>query len=39
MKLQGKVEIENQRKINSEKHDTYKICATLRITETVLHTT
>ena len=28
MKLQGKVQIKNRRKMNSEKHDTYKICAT-----------
>ena len=39
MRLQGKVEIENQRKANSEKHESYKFCAALRITETVLYTT
>ena len=39
MRLKGKVEIEKQRKANSEKHKTYKICAALQITETVLHTT
>ena len=35
MRLQRKVEIKKQSKANSEKHDTYKICAAVRITATV----
>ena len=40
MRLQGKVLIEIQGKTNSGKNGhLYKMCAALRITETVFHTT